>query len=222
MKYALSFVLILICVAAARAQGQAASGGSNGLRLGQTTAAEAVAMFGKPARDKGDDLSVLKVGKWLKREGGEKGFRVLTFEQVADLEKAELAFLDDRLVSIHFFLKKKLPARNLPAAYRAGFTPFVRNPRDDWGPSDYERNKSGSLLAYYPDTYYLLSVSKESIIVARVFNSGADPDLPLIDSMIVRRSKDREGKTVTAEAFRGDVKEVQIISRALEKAKADR
>lgn len=218
LRHAFAFAFILTLAGLARAQTPAAAGGgeARGLTLERTTPAEAVAIFGAPARDEVGKLKVLKIGRWVTPKAGEKAFRVLTFGRVGDLDKTELAFMDDRLVSIHFFMKKKLPARNLPGVYKVNFTPVLKELREDWGPDDYARLGRGVEVATYPATYHLLAVSRESFIAARVFNGGSDPDIGYGGVVGKRRNGPRETRTA-AEPPAGTVTEVQIISRGLER-----
>lgn len=218
MRHALAFTLVLTLAGLAPAQTPAAAGGGapRGLALERTTPAEAVALFGTPARDEVGKLKVLKVGRWVTPKAGEKAFRVLTFGRVGDLEKIELAFMDDRLVSIHFFMKKRPPARALPGAYRVSFTPVLGDLREDWGPDDYARLGRGVEVASYPANYHLVAVSKESFITARVFNGGSDPEVGYGGVVGKRRDGPREIRTA-AEPPAGAVAELQIVSRRLER-----
>ncbi|HEX8282608.1 MAG TPA: hypothetical protein VF588_04605 [Pyrinomonadaceae bacterium] len=218
MRHALAFTIILTLAGLARAQAPAAAEAESarGLVLEQTTPAEAAKFFGAPVRDEVGKLKVLKIGRWLTPKVGEKAFRVQTFERVGDLEKIELAFLDDRLVSIHFSMKKRLPAGRLAGTYRVAFTPVTGELREDWGPDDYARKGSGVEVASYPATYHLLAVSKESFIAARVFNGGSDPEVGYGGVVGKRRNGPREMRTA-AEPPAGAVTEVQILSRRLER-----
>ena len=98
-----------------------------GMVLGETTPEAAISSLGKPAKDSVQSLRVTSVEQWVSKKRKEKVFRTLEYKKLSDgVEKAWLAFLDGKLVSITLDLKEGTVSPNgLTSIYGVEFTPIV-------------------------------------------------------------------------------------------------
>jgi hypothetical protein len=192
----------------------------SGLVIDQTTPEEAIKLLGSPKRDNVDKIDVQTIERWISPQRKEKVFRILSFEKAKGLQKIELAFLNNRLVLIHFVLDKRIAASDLANVYRITFIPIVNKLDENFHPSDYERYKSNIGVANFPDSYSLIAVSNSSFISAKVFNNGADPKADYSGMVTPRTHPSLSGGTnISSSPLVGKVTEIQIISRKLEAKK---
>lgn len=215
MNFARLFVAsVLILVVAAPLAAQEAQSfelkvdGWRGLVLDQTTPADAVRLLGTPASDKTDRVEVHNVDKWVAEKRREKIFRKLVFKKLDPVERAELYFLDDKLVMIRLWYGKdsKLPAREIPAAYGADFLLVESGVPKDSTPAMYEGQKESLIPKVYPTIYYMVTVAPSSFVSAAVMNGSVKSVL----KEMVRKP--------TTNPFPGKVLYVEMVSRRLEKS----
>lgn len=218
MKFLSIVVIILASATFTLAQEQNVSDKEKekqGLVLDQTTPDEAIKFLGTPKSDKLDKLKIQKIDKWVSSKQNEKIFRILTFEKAQGMDKITLAFSDEKLVMIHFNLDKKIPARDLSRVYQIAFIPIFSELDDNFHPADYEKRKGNVDVADFPENYYLIAASKNSFISARVFNGENAPKPPA--GGVVRKADTRGNVKVHTNPLLGQVTEIQIISRKMEK-----
>jgi len=189
---------------------------SGGLLIDQTNAESAIALLGKPREDRLAELPVDKVGSWLEPASKQKQFRVLTFQDVKGFERIDLSFLNDKLVMLQYKLAQNIAAKDLRQIYRLSFFPILGEHDLDRGPAYYEKYEGTIEVAEFPATYYLVAVSPNSLISARVFNDHAGPNIPT-GGMIRRADTNRSGTQQGASDLLGKVTDIQIISRTLER-----
>jgi hypothetical protein len=176
----------------------------HGLTLDQSTTADAIRLFGNPKADRVSPLSAIPVESWISTKRKQKVFRTLEYKNPAlGVEKAWLAFLDDRLVSVMLDMKEGTVSPNaLSNIYGTPFRPVFDPLTLALNPRDFQRDRGEVYARSYPVTYYLTSVTERSFITAMVYNSvGIGKMLGLPDS---------QG------SFPGKVAFVQIISRTME------
>lgn len=202
---------ILACALVTNAQAtvdRAQPDGWHGLVIDQSTPQDAINLLGKPASDKLDSVDIHGVDKWITPRHKEKIFRELTFKKVGDAKKVELSFLEDRLAVIRLdYDKNKRRAREAPAFFGTDFVLVEAIPKGT-RPADYEGQKESTVPKVYPIAYGMLSVSRGSILLVIVNNTGFKAML-----------KDM-ARQPTREVWPGWVMIVEIISRKLEKTEA--
>lgn len=209
MRLLFSALILLVCAGIIIAQNQESINSENqrALILDQTTPEEVIKMFGPPTKNKVDKLEIQKIDKWVTSKRNEKIFEVLSFDQLTGFDKIELAFLDNKLILIHYVLDKRLLARDLAQIYKIAFVPIL-NDLGNFRPSDYEQEIKGNIsITNYPNVYYLVAVSKIGLISARVTTDNAYGDSRLDRNKIERANRIRP--------LQGKVTEIQIISRKL-------
>ena len=190
---------------------QASSYKPNGwqaLILDQSTSEEAVRVLGQPVSDKIDRLHIHNIDQWVTPRHKEKIFRVLTYKQIGEVDKAELDFLDNKLVRVFLeYDEKKFPAKDLSARIGLDFVMVEGEVPSDSVPSMYEGQKEALVPKVYPTAYYMVCVTPQSLVSANVLSG--------------------RGKAVFKEAFRVKTKEsfpgslihLDMISRSLAKGR---
>jgi len=180
--------------------------GWQGLILDRSTPEDATRTLGQPAKDKIDKLDVHNIDKWLSPKHKEKIFRKLIFKKIGEVEKAELAFLDDRLVSIRLeYAEKKFPTRDLEARLGLAFILVEKGVASNSNPSMYEGQKRGVKSADYPARYYMVSVTAQSLISAYAVTWKATA----MNSDTLRVS--------VGDPMEGHLAHIEIVSRSLTK-----
>src|SRR6266446_4309027 len=125
--------------------------GWNGLTLDKSTPEDAIRMLGQPASDKLDELRFRVIDKWITPRQKQKIFRVLAYKDAGEVERAELAFLENKLVRIHIeYGIKQFPAADLKKKFGADFVRIEHRLRSDSRPSMYEGQKEGPAPQSYP------------------------------------------------------------------------
>src|SRR6266480_1101798 len=180
--------------------------GWHDLVLDQSTSEEAVRVLGQPVNDKTDRLYIHNVDQWVTPTHKERIFRVLTYKRIGEVNKAELDFLDNKLVRIFLeYDEKKFSAKDFGARIGLDFVMVEGEVRSDSTPSMYEGQKEALVPKVYPTAYYMVCVSPQSLVSAYVLSG--------------------RGKAVFKEAFRVKTKEpfpgslihVEMISRRFAK-----
>jgi hypothetical protein len=172
------------------------------LILDQTTPEEALALLGKPAGDKVDQLQFHNIDRWISLRRKDKIFRKMTWKKPAGVDKLDLAFLDGKLVMMRVYYKKKqLPAENLAPAFGIN---FIGVEKVSPNPLEYEQN-AVTHIENYPMQYYAVAVSPNSFLSALV----VDPN--------IKRLLKRMVSVPVAGYLPGQVALIEIVSRRLEK-----
>ena len=176
----------------------------HGLTLDQSTTGDAIRLFGQPKADRVSHLSASPVESWISSKRKQKIFRTLEYKNPkSGVEKAWLAFLNDRLISVMLDMKEGTVSPNaLSSIYGAPFRPIFDPLTVALNPRDFQRDRGEVYARSYPVTYYLTSVTERSFITAMVVNGvGVGKMLGL---------PDKQG------TFPGKVAFVQLISRTME------
>lgn len=185
--------------------------GWQGLVLDQSTAEDATSILGKPASDKVDRLHIHNIDNWVTPKHKEKIFRTLTYRKVGDVKKAELAFLDNKLVRVFLeYDEKRFLAKDLGERIGLEFVMVEGEIPSDSTPSMYEGQKESLVPKVYPAAYYMISVTPQSLISALV--TGGRLKAVLKEMYRVK----------TKEPFPGSLIHMEIISRALGKDMLDK
>lgn len=175
-----------------------------GLVLDQSTTNDAIKAFGQPKADRLSPLSAVPVEAWVSNKRKEKVFRTLEYKNPAQgVERAWLAFLDDKLVSVMLDMKEGTVSPNaLSNVYGVEFRPVFDSLTLALNPRDFQRDQGKVYAKSYPVTYYLTGVSEQSFITAMIVNGvGVGKMLGLPDRQ---------------DSFPGKVAFVQLISRTME------
>lgn len=179
-----------------------------GMVLDETTPEAAIASLGKPAKDSVQSLHTDGVNQWITKRRKEKIFRTLEYKRPSEgVEKAWLAFLDGKLVSINLDLKEGTVSPNgLSSIYGLEFTPIIGQADLALSPRDFERTQGKVYPKTYPTIYHLAATSDRSLVVAMVGN------VPSFFGALAKGAgvEDKPG------SFPGKTMFVQLISRTLE------
>ena len=224
MKLLLILLAVLTFAVTGMAQGDAAATASNderGFVLDQSTPEEAISALGQPSDDRLDKLSVQKIEKWIAPKRKEKIFRVLTFKEAQGYAKIEMAYLEGKLVMIHYVLQTRLPVEILPRAYGIAFRPLTNELEDNVRPENYSQLRANVQAANYPSYYLMLGVARNSFIAARIFNGGAVPNVAA-GGQITRRAKGVPNQKIEFSQPPGKITEIQIISRQLQSSASEK
>src|SRR5260370_1351863 len=185
--------------------------GWHGLFLDQSTPEDAIRLLGKPRSDKLDRLHIHVVDKWVSAKHKEKLFRVLTFKKIEEVDQADLAFLDGKLVMISLnlgILGKNWPVKSLADRFGVGFTAVKKIP-EDGQPSDYESTVSSNNFRLSKNVYRMVAVSTRSYFYAYV------ADQNFLRNLV--RSGGRAGPEDIITRLPGKVITMEIISRRIER-----
>jgi hypothetical protein len=179
MRNFITFVVALYCsfALAPMCIGQQTSAynldGWNGLTLDKSTPEDAIRILGQPLSDKLNELRFRVIDKWITPRQKLKIFRVLAYKDAGEVKRAELAFLENRLVRIHIVYGiKQFPAADLKRKFGADFVPIKDKLRSDSTASMYEGRKEGPAPKSYPLFYSVVSVTPRSLIFVRVGRAG--------------------------------------------------
>ncbi len=185
--------------------------GWQGLTLDQSTPEDAIRALGQPITDKSDRLHIHNIGKWVTPKHKQKIFRVLTYKNAGEVKKAELAFLDNKLVRIYLeYDEKKFPAKDLRERVGIDFVLVEGGVPSDSTPSMYEGQKESLVPKVYPAAYYMVSVTPQSLISALV--SGGRLKAVLKEMYRVK----------TKAPFPGSILHLEMISRTLANGEPDK
>jgi hypothetical protein len=169
--------LIGIIVLASGSFGQQASAykpdGWQGLTLDESTPEDAIRTLGQPISDKLDRLLIHNIDKWITPKHKQKIFRVLTYKSAGGVKRAELAFLDNKLVRIYIeYEEKKFPAKDLREKFGVDFVFVEGQVPSNSTPWMYGAQKESLAPKAYPAAYYMVSVTPQSLISAFVARGG--------------------------------------------------
>lgn len=172
----------------------------NGLKIGQSSPAEAIHLLGHPRRNSRQKLRIVRIGKWITSEQRQRVWRALEYRDVrADrrrYKKVYLYFRTQRMVMVQLEARgKNRPlARTMPCLLDLCFTvlPFESaGPREGSGMGNDKRLPRYALVAATPRMF----VSAEVKVSIFAEGDGERVELP------------------------GYVKKLQFISRSLENPK---
>ena len=200
----MSLFLVLFAVGASAQEGPRPDRW-RGLVLDEATPEDAGHALGKAASDKEDRLFIRNIDKWFVKGLNKKALRKMQFKEVQGFDKAELYFLDGKLVVLQLDFKKEIAPNALANIYGIEFRPYVSGFDESASPRDYERNSGRVYPKTYPLIYNMVAVSERAIVSADVHNSGA--------GFYFRQSM---GAHDDAGGFPGKVRQIQMISRRLE------
>ncbi len=174
----------------------------NGLKLDQTTVAEAVEIMGvQPASTKERQKLRTVLGSLIDKE---HRYVRLEFKKLEKVKKAKLYFLDDILRAIEFELRKKVNPNSLQRAYGTEFMPKISGMEMAAFSKDHERHEGRVYPKTYPLQYNLIGITSESYIVAAVAQGGFS------------FGKVLGGVQDDGMSFPGEVWRVLMIARSLE------
>ncbi len=207
-KLLFSFICVLLLAVGSSGR-QANTYRSNGwqsLLLDRSTPEDAIRALGTPVGDKLDKLDIHNVDKWMTPKHKQKIFRKLTYKKAGEVKKAELAFLDNKLVSIRLeYNEKKFFAKDLEAKFELDFVLVEEGVPSDSTPSMYEGQKESLIPKVYPYVYYMVSVTPQSFISAQVLSGRTKAMFKEVF------------RVQTKEPFPGSLMNMEIISRSLAK-----
>jgi hypothetical protein len=184
------------------------STGWQGLTLDQSTPEDAIRALGQPISDKTDRLYIHNIDNWVTPKHKQKLFRILIYKNKGEVRRAELAFLEGKLIRV--FLKfegKEFPAKELSSKIGLDFVMVEKEVPSDSTPEVYEGQKESLVPKVYPVVYHLVSVTPTSLISAYV-QSGT-PKMMLKEAFRMK----------TKEVFPGSIVHIEMISRGLAKTK---
>lgn len=180
--------------------------GWRGLLLDQSTPEDVIRTLGQPFSDKIDRLHIQNIDKWVMPKHKEKIFRALTYKNVGEVKKADLAFLANKLVRIRLeYDEKKFPAADVRGRFGIDFVLVEGGVPSDSTPAMYEGQKESLVPKVYPAAYFIVSVTPQSLISGLV--AGGRFKSILKEMYRVK----------TKEAFPGSLLSLEIISRTLAK-----
>lgn len=175
-----------------------------GLKLEAATPTEALALLGKPRKEKIENISDQIPASTRAKNNNQTTIRKMFFKKIDDFEEVFLTFYNEKLVEIKFSLKKKtLPAKSISNLYNADFL-FIESLPKNTKVADFEGQKETTVPKIYPGFYSMLSVRRDVIILASVDNNSWKAVW-----------RDATGKP-TVEMFPGYITDLQIVSRSLE------
>jgi hypothetical protein len=177
--------------------------GWRGLTLDQSSVDDATRTLGSPAEDKVGDLHVRNASEWMTAKRREKVFRKLVYKNFEEVKKAELSFLDNKLVMISLMLKQPMAAKDLAGKYGTDFVIIKGVIPKGSRPGDYEGGKQGFAPGAYPPVYIVVTVSARSFVAASVVDVSAKNVLK------------RAVNSPTKDALPGNVFVIETISRRL-------
>jgi hypothetical protein len=141
--------------------------GWHGLALDKSTPEDAIHALGQPLSDTSDRLRIRIIDKWVIPKHKQKIFRVMTYKDQGEAKKAELAFLENKLVRIYIELEdKRFPAAELKETFGTDFVLLKRRIRSDSTPSMPDEQKKSTATESYPAAYCMISVTPQSLISA--------------------------------------------------------
>jgi hypothetical protein len=204
---ALIGVIVLASNGFGRQTGAYKPDGWQGLTLDKSAPEDAIRVLGQPLSDKSDRLHIHNIDKWVAPKHKQKIFRALAYKNAGEVKKAELGFLDNRLVRIYLeYDEKKFPAKDLRERFGVDFVLAEGGVPSDSTPSMYEGQKESLVPKVYPAAYYLVCVTPQSLISALV--AGGRLKAVLKEMYRVK----------TKEPFPGSLLQLEIISRSLAKS----
>ncbi len=170
---ALTIIIVLASISFGQQKSAYKPDGWQGLTLDHSTPEDAVRAFGQPIDDKSDRLHINNIDRWITPKHNQKIFRVLTYKNAGEVKKAELAFLNSKLVRIFIeYDEKKFPAKDLREKFGINFVFVEGQIPSDSTPSMYEGQKESLVPKVYPAAYYMVSVTPQSLISAFVAGGG--------------------------------------------------
>jgi hypothetical protein len=163
---------------------------------------DAFTILGTPSSDKLDVLPVNLIGKWLSPEAGGKQFRVMEYGKIANFDRVTLAFLNNRLVFIELAPKKLLPSE-MSNIYNVKLTPALDNFDRSSDPQTFVNGYQENTSSIYPSSYSMIGISDKTFLIGKIVNGDLS---------------DNSGNSANkGMMFPGEVKQIQIISRSLQK-----
>lgn len=214
MRKIILITLLFLLSASAFGQTDKASINSwRGLVIDQTTFDQAVAVLGKPVKDKPNEtLTPIFYSKWFGNKMP-KGFREATFKNIEGLDSVVLSFKDDKLVVIEMDMKKDLSAAALTDAYDTRFYPLVGNFAGGITPNDLANNDREIIFPErFPAAYYLASANDKTIGFALA-------SMGFAETFAATLSTPRGQRPGLSGTMPGIVRKIQLISRSLENKK---
>jgi hypothetical protein len=204
---ALLFSLIILFLWSSLAAGQEVPSPDRwrGLLIGDSTAEDAVGLFGKPESDKPDRLLIWRIRKWFIPGLNKKTLRKQTFRGMDGFDRVDLYYYEERLAVVQLDFSRELDPNALKNIYGIEFVPFIERMAEAFFPADFERHQGKMYPKTYPDDYSLVAVGDRAIVCASISNGG-------IGSMLAKVAKVPDSPA----AFPGKVRMLQLISRKLE------
>lgn len=191
----LLLVFTFLSVASAQEQSSPQPDRWRGLALNVATADDAIALLGKPDKDK----SATKKGVTA---------RYVEFKKPSGFDKVGLQFLDGKLSTIVLIKPTEIiPADNLPTLYKLDFNVRLGMFDEAFEPRNVERNQGKTYPKTYPAVYILYSSSENVIVEATISNGGFGSALKNVTGV-----SDASGK------FPGKVMMITLKSIALNKS----
>ncbi|PYS25598.1 MAG: hypothetical protein DMF72_01265 [Acidobacteria bacterium] len=143
--------------------------GWQGLTIDQSTTEDSIRILGQPMSAKLSRLHIHNIDKWITPKQEQKIFKVLTYQRAGEVKRAELDFLDNKLVRIYLeYDEKKFLAKDLGATIGVDFVLVERRVPSNSSPSVYEGQKEALVPKVYPTAYYMVCVNPQSFISALV------------------------------------------------------
>ena len=213
------FLIFLCATTVVALHDQPRSDRWGGMVLNVSTAADAIRLFGTPAKDKDKvALDVPRPLSWLSVKCKEKLFRTITYKRIQEYKQVQFSFLGGKLVSISMeapnaeLEDKWIDPDDLEQLFGVVFKPNRRKYNSQLPPpSDFQTNAPAELKKdEYAYWYDMIAVSENSFIIAvsdnYQYRSG------IIDSPDVKRRKKINARGLR---YPGYVSEIEIISRTL-------
>ena len=182
-------------------------------KLDFTTPEKVIESLGKPKKDilNSSERSSLKDVTDSEKS---KKVRAITYKKIGDYDSIEFTFIDDVLVGMNFLIKQNkmkglanrksnlLPAKDLSEIFTTDFILFnglAKNAKI----TDFEGQKETTVPKVYKQSYALLGINSDSVILVSVDNTSFKSGLKEIFDK------------PTVELFPGFAQRIQIISRTI-------
>lgn len=174
--------------------------GWSGLLLDESTVEDAIKILGTPNRDKNGQKLKTAIGYRVNRD---LRCRKLEYKKPPGMDKAELFFLDGKLVAIQLDLKRELNPNSLKHDYGVEFTPELSGVNITVRSEDYEPVEG---FVSYPRVYHIVGTADISFVIAEV-RQGTFSHM----------AKSYGGIQEEPTHFPGKVHHIQLVARSLEK-----
>ena len=182
-------------------------------KLDSSKPEEIIKSLGKPKKDQ-TKITEPALPKNLSNAERGKQIRTVLYKKIGNYDSVEFTFIDDKLAGMNFLIKQNrmkglanrksdfLEAKNLNEVFNTDFILFNGLPKNA-KISDFEGQKETTVPKVYKQSYALLGINQDSVILVSVDNTNFKSGI-----------KELFGKP-TVELFPGYAQRIQIYSRKL-------
>lgn len=193
--------------------------GWGGMVLDGSSPADAIRLFGKPAKDNYKvALDLPRPVSWLSERYKAKIFRTFVYKKLQDYKQVQFSFLDDKLVAITMeapdaeFEESWIDPDDLEQLFGVAFKPHRRQRNTKLPPpAEFQTNAPTELKKDDYDYWYdMIAVSEKSFIIAVADN------YKYISGLFEKpEAKRRKKINARGSKYPGYVSDVEILSRTL-------